>query len=464
MPMQGIPAELLARGALCDTLAEQGAHDRASREALALDTDLHNSRWQISRPVYDVYSEQARELLGTNAPSSPPPESFAIADAVQALWKEWQSGTGVKSRQTLWAEDRSVLLVARQSANRLVAMAAAPGYLQSGWLAELEPMAVSHDARFALIDTDGHPAVGNVGGVGVEESAGPQSLRLSSVTGLPWMLYAISVHRASGGAFTGRTHLVIAGLAAIALLVIGGSYLIGRAVSKELAVATQQSDFVTAISHEFRTPLTALRQLSELLAKGRVLNEEVRQQYYEVLEHESTRLQRLVEGLLKFGRMEAGAMRYEFETMDVSALLRSLVEEFGREADRHGCCVELHTNGVSPVRADREALSCVIWNLLDNAVKYSPECRTMWVDVAQEDDRVAIRVRDRGVGISHEDQRRIFQKFVRGDVAKTLGVQGTGIGLAVARQIVAGHGGEIKLESEPGGGSTFTVLLPVTAS
>jgi signal transduction histidine kinase len=319
-------------------------------------------------------------------------------------------------------------------------MAAAPGYLQSGWLAELEPMAVSHDARFALIDTDGHPAVGNVGGVGVEESAGPQSLRLSSVTGLPWMLYAISVHRASGGAFTGRTHLVIAGLAAIALLVIGGSYLIGRAVSKELAVATQQSDFVTAISHEFR------------------------QQYYEVLEHESTRLQRLVEGLLKFGRMEAGAMRYEFETMDVSALLRSLVEEFGREADRHGCCVELHTNGVSPVRADREALSCVIWNLLDNAVKYSPECRTMWVDVAQEDDRVAIRVRDRGVGISHEDQRRIFQKFVRGDVAKTLGVQGTGIGLAVARQIVAGHGGEIKLESEPGGGSTFTVLLPVTAS
>jgi signal transduction histidine kinase len=123
--------------------------------------------------------------------------------------------------------------------------------------------------------------------------------------------------------------------------------------------------------------------------------------------------------------------------------------------------VELHANGGIPqARADREALSCVIWNLLDNAVKYSPDCRTVWVDVAQENDRVAIRVRDRGVGISHEDQQRIFQKFVRGEVAKTLGVQGTGIGLAVARQIVAGHGGEIRLESEPGVGSTFSVLLP----
>jgi signal transduction histidine kinase len=458
-PMRGIPAELLARGALSDVLTEQGAREPAVREASALYADLQNGRWQIARPVYDVYADQARRLLGSKIPSLPSPESLALADSVQSLWKQWQSGKGVKRRQTFWAADRSILLVARDSASRLVALAAAPAYLKSGWLGELEPLAESHGARIALVDTDGH-AVGD----GIDP-AGPQSLRLSSVTGLPWTLYAVSVPRASGGAFTGRTQLVIAGLAAIALLVVGGSYLIGRAVSRELAVATQQSDFVTAISHEFRTPLTALRQLSELLSKGRVLNEDVRQQYYAVLEHETARLQRLVEGLLKFGRMEAGAMRYQFETIDTAAFVRALVEEFGREADRHGCRVELRTDGnIPPILADREALSCVIWNLLDNAVKYSPECRTVWVDVARENDRVAIRVRDQGVGISHEDRKRIFQKFVRGNVAKTLGVQGTGIGLAVAQQIVSGHDGEIQIESESGAGSTFTVLLAGVAS
>jgi signal transduction histidine kinase len=119
---------------------------------------------------------------------------------------------------------------------------------------------------------------------------------------------------------------------------------------------------------------------------------------------------------------------------------------------------------VPPARADREALSCVVWNLLDNAVKYSPECRTVWVDLARENGHVAIRVRDKGVGIPREEHERIFQKFVRGETAKSLAVPGTGIGLAVAQQIIRRHGGEIRLNSEPGAGSTFTVLLPVAES
>src|SRR6185295_1339574 len=293
----------------------------------------------------------------------------------------------------------------------------------------------------------------------------PRGEYTSSVVS-PWMIYAISNGVAAGdGAITFRSRLVMAGLFTIALLVVGGSYLIGRAVARYLSVDRLESDFVAAVSHEFRTPLTVLRQLSELLAKGRVIDGSVRQQYYEVLEQESTRLQRLVEGLLKFGRMEAGAIHYEFERIDSAELLRSLVEDFGREAGRHGCSVELNVNDAAPpARADREALICVIWNLMDNAMKYSPDCRTVWVDLGRENGRVAIRVRDRGIGIPYEDQKRIFEKFFRGESASTLGVQGTGIGLAVVRQIVARHGGEIRLESEPGAGSVFTVLLPAAES
>jgi signal transduction histidine kinase len=121
----------------------------------------------------------------------------------------------------------------------------------------------------------------------------------------------------------------------------------------------------------------------------------------------------------------------------------------------------LNTNGKGlAVRADSEALGCAVWNLLDNAVKYSQENRAVWMELGRVNGSVAIRVRDQGMGIAPDDQGRIFQKFVRGAAARSLGVPGTGIGLAVAHQIVKRHGGEIQLESEPGQGSTFTVLLP----
>jgi signal transduction histidine kinase len=312
-----------------------------------------------------------------------------------------------------------------------------------------------------LTDAQEHPVIGRV-----EQQRASFSVQLPAVIGLPWTIYSVSIDgAATDHPFSFRSRLVIAGVLAIALFVMAGSYLIARSVGRKLAVARLQSDFVTAISHEFRTPLTALRQLSELLAKGRVLNASVRQQYYEMLEHESTRLQRLVEGLLKFGRMEAGAMRYQLEMIDVAELLRSVVASFKPEASRRQCLVELREAATTPpIRADREALGCVVRNLLDNAVKYSPEGRTVWVDLVQENGSIAIRVRDQGVGIARADHERIFKKFVRGEVATSLGVQGAGIGLAVAREIIATHGGEIRLQSEPGQGSTFTIVLPIEKS
>jgi signal transduction histidine kinase len=113
-----------------------------------------------------------------------------------------------------------------------------------------------------------------------------------------------------------------------------------------------------------------------------------------------------------------------------------------------------------PVEADREALRCVLWNLFENAVKYSPDCDTVRVRVAGNLRQVEIAVRDQGVGIPRHEQRRIFEKFVRGSAARENNIRGTGIGLAMARQIVRAHGGDITVESEPGQGSTFRVLLP----
>jgi len=240
-----------------------------------------------------------------------------------------------------------------------------------------------------------------------------------------------------------------------------GSYFIARAVTRELEVARLQSGFVSAVSHEFRTPLASLRQLSELLTDGRVPSEQRRQEYYEALRGESERLYRLVESLLDFGRMEAGARQYRFELLETEPFFRGVVEEFAQEARERGYHVDIKQQEHLPrVQADREALARALWNLLDNAVKYSPQNKAVWADATCENGQVAIRVSDKGLGIAPHEQKQIFKKFVRASSADVAGSKGTGLGLTMVQHIVAAHGGQVRVHSEPGVGSTFTILLP----
>ena len=451
----GLPAELVAQRARCVVLEER--HDgRLRPAALALYTGLQAGQWQLDRAVYNLYSEEAKRWLGSSAPPAPSAAKLALASAVESQWREWEkAGRIPRGRRILRTESYSTLFVWRASEGRVVLLAAGPTYVESHWLATLPPLLRTQGVRIGLEDAEGRGAVGEPG-----KTSNRRSLRLASATGLPWTLYAISDDRAGIAEFGGRRRLLLAGLSVMTLLMLAGSYLIGRAVAREFAVARQQSDFVSAVSHEFRTPLTTLRQLSELLAKGRVASEEDRQQYYDFLLKDSKRLHRLVEGLLDFGRLEAGKMRYRFEPLDASKLLREVVADFQGKVEASGFRVELKTNGSAAVRADSEALRCVVWNLLDNAVKYSPHGSTVWVNLERQANRLIIAVRDRGVGIDSGEQKNIFEKFVRGASAKAGGVGGVGIGLAVARQIAIAHSGHIALESAPGRGSTFRLVLP----
>jgi signal transduction histidine kinase len=261
-----------------------------------------------------------------------------------------------------------------------------------------------------------------------------------------------------------RRRLLLSGFGVMVLVLLSGFYFVFRSVSRELAVARLQSEFVSAVSHEFRTPLTSLRQLSEMLSGGRIEKEEQKRQSYDILVRESERLQRLVESLLDFGRMEARAFRYQFQELEPSALVDEVVAEFQREIASRGYVIERAESGPFPtVRADRDALRLALWNLLDNAVKYSPDCRTVWTGTSREGAHVAIAVRDRGMGIPASEQKQIFQKFTRGEAARKANVKGTGIGLALVRHIVDAHRGEIRIESAVGQGSTFTILIPAEA-
>jgi signal transduction histidine kinase len=264
------------------------------------------------------------------------------------------------------------------------------------------------------------------------------------------------------GASGSRRSLWLAGVGLMVLLVLASGYAVHRGISQELRVAQLQSDFVAAVSHEFRSPLTTLRSITELLAQNRIADEARRQKSYRFLDRETHRLHRLVEDLLDFGRMESGRKQYRLESHDAFQLVRAAVEESSEEAAANGFRVETNLDsGPAIVQADEEALRRAVRNLIENAMKYSPECRTVWVDAAVEDHHVSISVRDQGMGIDAQEQRAIFQKFVRGNAAKKTGIKGTGIGLSMVQQISEALKGEVRVQSKVGAGSTFTILLPL---
>jgi len=452
----GIPADLVARRAMLDVLGALDRTDERLAAARQLRHDLQSGRWRLTRAVYDDSVGILEEIPGSDPVSAS--GDPILSEAALALWSRRQ-GAGQPRRRTMPVGDQPVLVVEQDAAGARLVFVAHTGFLETTWLAEIATDSATADAQVTLTDLEGHV----VAGPGDPDEA--SAIRLASKTGLPWTVSTSTRPSAAASGLGDRGRVFAAGIAAVGLLVIGGSYLIGRAVSRELRVARLQADFVSAVSHEFRTPLTAIRQLSEMLVHDRAPTDALRRQYYGAIRHESERLHRLVEGLLKFGRMEAGAIKFQFEDLDAGAFVESVVADFRREAERQGFEVAFAKEGDAvSARADREALGAALWNLLENAVKYSPECRTIWVDAVLGAPKTTIRVRDRGIGIGPEDRDRIFGRFVRGQSAGTLGVQGTGLGLAVARRIVERHGGELTVESERGAGSTFTVSLPAVAA
>jgi signal transduction histidine kinase len=450
---EGWPAEMVANVARITVLEAMGRQDELRKEASILHTGLWSGQWRLLHPVWENYVEEAQRFLDPRPLTEEEQNSLALSLAAESIYGQWKTQPESKGRWILNIEDRPVLISWKGAANQVTALLAGPSYLFSHW----KELIQSQGVRGALIDADGQVLLGSL------NTSGLQAIRTTTETSLPWTLYATLTEDATNEAsFAGRRKLVLSGFAVLILVLLAGSYFILRSINRERAVARLQSEFISAVSHEFRTPLTSLRHLSEMLSKGRVDTEELRQKSYDILAGESERLQNLVESLLDFSRIEAGVLRYQYELVHPVKLIDEIVTEFQEKGEAQGYRVELEHAGEYPlIRADKEALSLAVRNLLDNAVKYSPDCRTVWVAMAQEHGRLVIRVRDLGVGIPVSEQKEIFKRFVRGTGSRAANIKGTGIGLAMANHIIEAHDGKIHLESEPGKGSTFSILLPL---
>ncbi len=248
----------------------------------------------------------------------------------------------------------------------------------------------------------------------------------------------------------------------IAGILVFGMIMAARMVSHELELARMKSGFVSTVSHEFKSPLTSIRQIAEMLQAGRVPSEERRRQYHDILVEQSERLSLLVDNILSLAKIEDGRMTFELKDVEIGALLEETVSPIRERVRHEGFTIEMETDG-SPrvVRADAAALARAVTNLIDNAVKYSGDSRRIVLRSFAQGPDLVVSVKDLGAGIHKDDLGRIFDRFYRGGDPLTRSVKGSGLGLTLVKEIVDAHGGKVRVESKPGAGSTFSIVLPL---
>jgi two-component system phosphate regulon sensor histidine kinase PhoR len=240
-----------------------------------------------------------------------------------------------------------------------------------------------------------------------------------------------------------------------------GAVLVLHEITELRRLERVRQDFVANVSHEFRTPLTAIQGFAETLLSGALEDPANRRRFVEIIRDHATRLARLTEDLLELSRIEAGELKLEFQPVSVQQLVDSCVETASLKARAKELTLKVNVpEGLPTVRGDANRLQEVLQNLLDNAVQYTPCGGNIEVTAADSADQIVITVSDTGIGIPQAEQSRIFERFYRVDAARSREAGGTGLGLSIARHIVEAHGGRIWVESTVGEGSRFHFSIP----
>jgi len=241
-----------------------------------------------------------------------------------------------------------------------------------------------------------------------------------------------------------------------------GSYIVWRDLRRELQMAEMRSQFVSSVSHELKTPLTAIRMFAETLSLGRSRNPDTKREYLETIVNESERLTRLLNNVLDFSKIEMGRMVYRLKPTSLPDIVRTAARTVQYPLNQQGFRLKIDIeDGMPDALVDQDAIEQAILNLLSNAMKYSGDARTIDLSLTRHDGDALIRVADHGIGMNQQELSKIFGKFYRVNSQENERITGTGLGLALVDHVVKAHQGRITVESTLGNGSAFSIYLPL---
>jgi len=253
----------------------------------------------------------------------------------------------------------------------------------------------------------------------------------------------------------------VSGVAIIKEKRLEGAILVFHDITELRRLERVRQDFVANVSHELRTPLSSIKGYSETLLDTRAAKPEDRKEFLNIIYRESDRLAKLIDDLLDLSKIESGKMSMVFLPIEIVPIIKRSAGVLEKLARDKSIKIEFDIpEGLSKVMADENRLSQVFLNLLDNAVKYTPEGGSVKISVFPQGKYLQVDITDTGVGIPEIDVPRIFERFYRVDKARSRQLGGTGLGLSIVKHIVQAHGGQVWVESEVGRGSTFSFTIP----
>ena len=489
----GIPLGIIAHYQIANIYAGKKRKKEEVATFLDLYSNLLHARWPLTKSQFHFYLDKAAEGIQTGLGELGAEEAVDLRarwEKLKQLEREQlqkmrqredlvnevipviqsrKSEVNVKDRRfarlsATVGEETYFVSYARVDSDSLLCLRIDLKVLAQKHISQLlEKIPLRSDWQVKIVNEYGDV----VAGKGIEEKSHPAPhLTYSEEFEENYPPWKINVYLKNPGSaesqFNFRRNIYILAVAVVMAALLFGGFFAIRSTAKELELAKLKSDFVSTVSHEFRTPLTSIRYLADLLRRGRVRGEERRQEYFETISSEGERLSRLIENILDFSKIEAGMKEYQFERTDVAALVKNVASRFKEHAKgkEYNLKTEI-SNQIPAIPADEEAISRALDNLLDNAVKYSGKRARIFLRVWSFEKNVFMEVEDNGVGISKEDQKQVFKKFYRSNRLEEKMVRGSGIGLTIVEHIVRAHGGEVLLESAVGRGTKVTIKLPI---
>ena len=249
----------------------------------------------------------------------------------------------------------------------------------------------------------------------------------------------------------------------IVVVMFLGAFLIARDISRESETTRLKTEFVHNISHELKTPLTLIRLYGETLQHKENLTNEEKKESSEIITKESERLSHLINNVLDFSRVDMGRKEFDFKKGNLAQVVRNTLESYRYHLEKKGFSIQTEiAEDLPEMIFDGEAMASVLINLLSNTMKFSPEKKEVSVKLFKKNGNVVLRVEDKGIGISAKEISRIFKRFYRSKNEIVLDTRGSGLGLTLVKHITEAHGGQIKVDSEPGKGSIFSIILPIS--